>query len=159
MSPAKFSWLVHSMGVVLASLSPISSWVGLQIGYTKAVLESLGVSSVDGFVVVLRSIPFRFFPLFYLLLILVILVSRRDFGPMRESEQGSAGPQGQSTSLQSGVEGGSEGERAGITPKPGTPLRSSNALIPFTAVIMVTCVGMIFDGVSKIQEGGNQVPG
>ncbi|CAN0584118.1 unnamed protein product, partial [Ectocarpus sp. 12 AP-2014] len=32
-SPEKFAWLVHSVGVALASLSPISSWVGLQIGY------------------------------------------------------------------------------------------------------------------------------
>eukprot|EP00903_Cladosiphon_okamuranus_P005358 g5353.t1 len=167
-SPAKFAWLVHGMGVVLASLSPISSWVGLQIGYTKAVLDALGVSPpLDGFLVVLRSLPFRFFPLFYLLLIVMVLVSGRDLGPMAGAESSSgSGPAPQSpvadSQLQAdsegGEDGGGAGGGAGITPKAGTPLRSRNALIPFAAVIVVTFAGMILDGISKIEAGGNEVP-
>lgn len=145
------------MGVVLASLSPISSWVGLQIGYTKAVLGTLGISPpLDGFLVVLRSLPYRFFPLFYLLLILVILVSGRDFGAMRVSESRSQ----KSSSADQGGESGSSGaggDGGGISPKAGTPLRSCNAVVPFAVVIAVTFAGMLLDGIGKIEEGGNQV--
>ncbi|CAM9370968.1 unnamed protein product [Ectocarpus sp. 12 AP-2014] len=167
-SPEKFAWLVHSVGVALASLSPISSWVGLQIGYTAAVLDSLGVSPpLDGFLVVLRSLPFRFFPLFYLLLIIIVLVSGRDFGPMASSEDSgstdavSGDPNDESPASGSQLEGDSAaggGEGGGITPKAGTPLRSRNALVPFAAVIGVTFLGMILDGISKIEAGGNEVP-
>ena len=163
-SPAKFAWLVHSMGVVLASLSPISSWVGLQIGYTKAVLEALGISPpLDGFLVVLRSLPFRFFPLFYLLLILIVLVSGRDFGPMAGAESGNSGggsapaPESPAADSQLDADPAGSGDGAGITPKAGTPLRSRNALVPFAAVIFVTFAGMILDGISKIEAAGNQV--
>lgn len=157
-SPAKFAWLVHSTGVALASLSPISSWVGLQIGYTKAVLGTLGVSPpLDGFLVVLRSLPFRFFPLFYLLLILIVLVSNRDFGNMADSESagaGTAASESQSTAADDSEGGGGGG--GGIRPKAGTPLRSINAVFPFGAVIVVTSAGMILDGIGKIEADGNQ---
>eukprot|EP00904_Undaria_pinnatifida_P013206 jgi/Undpi1/9015/HiC_scaffold_26.g11475.m2 len=156
-SPAKFAWLVHSVGVALASLSPISSWVGLQIGYTKAVLDALGISPpLDGFLVVLRSLPYRFFPVFYLLLILIVLVSGRDFGPMASAED-CGGNTPATESKPEGEVGGGGGE-GGITPKAGTPLRSRNALIPFATVIAVTFAGMILDGISKIEAGGNEVP-
>lgn len=147
------------MGVVLASLSPISSWVGLQIGYTKAVLNALGLSPpLDGFLVVLRSLPYRFFPLLYLLLILLVLVSGKDFGPMANSENSSEVMDSETDSKGTeGEEGATEGGGGGIMPKAGTPLRSSNALVPFGAVIVVTFVGMLFDGISKIEAGGNQV--
>lgn len=157
------------MGVALASLSPISSWVGLQIGYTKAVLGDLGVSPpLDGFLVVLRSLPFRFFPLFYLLFIVMVLVSGRDFGPMASAESGSGassavasgGPAPPSPAADSQLEAdpaGGAGAGGGITPKAGTPLRSRNALVPFAAVIVVTFAGMILDGISKIEAAGNEV--
>ena len=157
-SPAKFAWLVHSVGVALASLSPISSWVGLQIGYTNAVLDALGISPpLDGFLVVLRSLPYRFFPVFYLLLILIVLVSGRDFGPMASAEDCGANPSETGSNSNEDGEGGGGGGEGGITPKAGTPLRSRNALIPFATVIAVTFAGMILDGISKIEAGGNEV--
>ena len=157
-SPAKFAWLVHSVGVALASLSPISSWVGLQIGYTNAVLDALGISPpLDGFLVVLRSLPYRFFPVFYLLLILIVLVSGRDFGPMASAEDCGANTSATGSNSNEDGEGGGGGGEGGITPKAGTPLRSRNALIPFATVIAVTFAGMILDGISKIEAGGNEV--
>ena len=35
--------LIHLMGVCLASLSPVSSWAGLQLGYVSASLKQLGL--------------------------------------------------------------------------------------------------------------------
>ncbi|CAM9153916.1 unnamed protein product, partial [Choristocarpus tenellus] len=166
-SQPKFAWLVHSIGVALASLSPISSWVGLQIGYTKAVLGTLGLSSsLDGFLVVLSSLPYRFFPLFYLLFVIIVVFTGRDFGPMGKAE-GAAAASVADASARGDLKGagssiavdGSEVEGGGgIGPKAGTPLRSRNAFIPFSVVIGVTFVGMILDGIERIEAGGNQVP-
>lgn len=158
-SPAKFAWLVHSLGVALASLSPISSWVGLQIGYTNAVLDALGISPpLDGFLVVLRSLPFRFFPLFYICLILIVLVSGRDFGQMAQSESsGASALSSESQRKEAGETAGTTGSGGGIMPKSSTPLRSTNALVPFAAVIAVTFGGMILDGIAKIEDAGNEV--
>lgn len=77
---------------------------------------------------------------------------------MADSENSGAGAVGSESQPneknQSGAEGGGGG---GITPKPGTPLRSMNALVPFGAVIAVTFSGMLLDGAAKIEAGGNQV--
>ena len=35
--------VTHTMGVVLASLSPVSSWIGLQLGYVAGVYKQLGL--------------------------------------------------------------------------------------------------------------------
>lgn len=139
--------------------------MGLQIGYTKAVLDALGiVPPLDGFLVVLRSLPFRFFPLFYLLLILLVLVSGRDFGPMASAESSGnsnapSAPNTDSPPSESQLEATVAGDEGGggITPKAGTPLRCRNALVPFATVIGVTFAGMILDGISKIDGAGNEV--
>ena len=39
---AKFAFVAHTVGVVIASMSPISSWVGMQIGFIGGVYEGLG---------------------------------------------------------------------------------------------------------------------
>lgn len=64
-SAAKFAFIAHIMGVVLASLAPLSSWVGVQIGYLAGAYAMLGpaFANTDPFVAFLSSIPYRFFPL------------------------------------------------------------------------------------------------
>lgn len=40
----RLALLIHTFGVVLASISPISSWAGLQIGYVASVLQTVGLT-------------------------------------------------------------------------------------------------------------------
>mmetsp|Transcript_54497 Transcript_54497/g.108186 ORF Transcript_54497/g.108186 Transcript_54497/m.108186 type:complete len:330 (+) Transcript_54497:138-1127(+) len=46
------------------------------------------------------------------------------------------------------------GETGALTPKPGTPLRAANALIPFGAIVAVTLFGMVADGKRALIAGG-----
>lgn len=38
----RLAFVIHNFGVILASISPVSSWAGLQIGYVAGVLKSIG---------------------------------------------------------------------------------------------------------------------
>ena len=69
------------MGVVLAALSPVSSWIGLQLGYVSGVYKQLGLTT-DPFVATMQTLPYRFFPLAMLLLIPLFLATDCDLGPI-----------------------------------------------------------------------------
>ncbi len=54
------AFVAHVMGTCLASLAPISSWVGLEIGYVSALYTQLGGkwASLDPFVGLMQvSVP------------------------------------------------------------------------------------------------------
>merc|ERR1711998_751095 len=58
-----------------------------------------------------------------------------------------------------GSEGGESGESesAPLDPKPGTPYRALNALIPFGTIVASTFVGMILDGRRSLLASGKAV--
>ena len=154
-SAAKFAFVTHSIGVCLASLSPISSWVGLQIGYIAAAYSQLGPTwaSADPFVGFIQTLRFRFFPLSMLSLVGAVCALDRDFGPMAESE-GKEEDSGEGNVATLGA-GGSQPEATTVTslaaagpldPKPETPRRAVNALVPFGIVVASSFAGMIVQG-------------
>ena len=81
--PERLALVIHTMGVVLAALSPVSSWIGLQLGYVSGVYKQLGLTT-DPFVATMRTLPYRFFPLAMAALIPILLVTKRDIGPMAD---------------------------------------------------------------------------
>lgn len=80
-APERLAMIVHTMGVVLASMSPISSWIGLQLGYVAGVYKQIG-SSADPFLQTMGTLPYRFFPCLMFIMIPLLLVMRKDLGPM-----------------------------------------------------------------------------
>jgi len=141
------------MGVGLASLSPVSSWIGLQIGNVAAVYKQVGLPT-DPFVATMRSIPYRFFPVLLLLLVPILLATGKDLGPMaryplptttaapaRKPARGGGG--GAAAEGDAGADGP-------LAPKPGVPYRAVNALLPFSTIAIGTFGGMLYDGAAKI---------
>lgn len=152
-SLAKFAFIAHVMGVVLASLAPLSSWVGIQIGYIAGAYEQLGAAALGGnadpFIGFLSTLRFRFFPLCLLMFLGISTVTGRDFGPMleaeREAEQGSA-------SELAVVDSEPQPEADGpLDPDPETPLRAVNALLPFGSVLAASFAGMVLQGLGVIK--------
>ncbi len=101
-SRAKLAYIVDSTAAPVASLAPIGTWIGAEIGYIddglKAVKASAtaaqpvpefieGVSAYHAF---LASIGYRFYAIFALALVLIIALARRDFGPMKRAEREAA---------------------------------------------------------------------
>ena len=61
------------------AVAPLSSWVGVQIGYLAGAYSSLGpaFAGTDPFVAFLSSIPYRFFPLSMLAFVVGAVVTVR----------------------------------------------------------------------------------
>lgn len=150
--PERLGLIVHVMGVALTSLSPVSSWIGLQIGNVAAVYKQLGLPN-DPFVATMRSIPYRFLPLLLLVLVPILLASGRDIGPMADYPLPSRAPERTSpegVAATSAVDADT-GDTGPLVPKPGTQYRAVNALLPFSTIALGTFGGMIYDGVVKIR--------
>jgi Na+/H+ antiporter NhaC len=94
-SRAKLAYIVDSTAAPIASIALIGTWLGAELGYIQEGLDAAadsaggmpeflrGVGNWDAF---LFSIPYRFYAIFALLMVLLIALTRRDFGPMRRAE-------------------------------------------------------------------------
>lgn len=81
-SRAKLAYLVDSTAAPVAGLSPISTWVVSEISYVAAGLALAAATDVSAFALFMASMPYRFYAIFALVMVVTIAVSDRDFGPM-----------------------------------------------------------------------------
>lgn len=98
LSRAKLAYIVDSTAAPVASLALIGTWVGAEIGYIQQGLDQVtqeGVPAalttgtgeiVSGMQVFINSLPYRFYPIFAIVLVFLIALTGRDFGPMKRSE-------------------------------------------------------------------------
>lgn len=87
-SREKLAYLVDSTAAPVAGLALVSTWVAVEIDYVREGLDTLGpqanLAAIDLFV---ASIPYRFYVLGALLMIPLIAITGRDFGPMLNAER------------------------------------------------------------------------
>ena len=94
-SREKIAFVVDATAAPVASLNPVSSWIGFEIGLIQAEIDKIVAREgkedlaivTSGFEAFLKSIKYRYYPIFMILLVLVLTVSGRDFGPMLIAER------------------------------------------------------------------------
>ena len=103
LSRAKLAYIVDSTAAPVASLALIGTWIGAEIGYIQGGIDSVTASGVpaflevapgqalDGMQAFLGSLPYRFYPILALVLVFLICLTGRDFGPMKSSEARALG--------------------------------------------------------------------
>ncbi len=88
-SREKLAYIVDSTAAPVASVSPISTWIGYEIGLIGAAFAAIGLDW-SPYTAFLASIPYRFYPLLALVLGFTIAATRKDLGPMHKAEQRAA---------------------------------------------------------------------
>ncbi len=92
-SREKLSYIVDSTAAPVTSMALISTWVGHELGLIKIAfdnlgpeaLTSLGISS-NVYTVFVQTIPYRFYSILALFMVLFIILKAKDFGPMYDAE-------------------------------------------------------------------------
>lgn len=83
-SREKFSYIIDSTAAPVSAILFVTSWVGYEVGLIG---DSLGNwATMTPYMYFLQSIPFRFYTLMALVLMLIIILWRRDYGPMLTAE-------------------------------------------------------------------------
>ncbi len=88
-SRAKLAYIIDSTAAPICVIAPVSSWVITIISQIRASdgFASLGVGEMSFF---LMLIPYNIYALLALLMVVVVAVSGRDYGPMAASERRAA---------------------------------------------------------------------
>ena len=77
-SREKLAYIIDATAAPVCIIAPVSSW---------AVAVASEVSDNDGFHIFLSTIPYNFYALMTILMVFIIAVTGRDFGPMKRAEE------------------------------------------------------------------------
>ncbi|MCK4340602.1 MAG: Na+/H+ antiporter NhaC family protein [Phycisphaerae bacterium] len=94
-SRAKLAYIVDSTAAPVASIALVGTWIGAEIGYIQDGLDQLAdrpafLAEVGGYQAFVNSIPYRFYAILALVMVLLVGLLNRDFGPMRKAENEAA---------------------------------------------------------------------
>ena len=83
-SRAKLAYLIDSTAAPICIIAPVSSWAAAVSGsLTEAEIGEMGMNGFDAF---LQSIPYNFYALFSIVMVICIVLLKLDFGPMKRHE-------------------------------------------------------------------------
>lgn len=151
-SREKLAYLVDSTAAPVAGLALVSTWVAVELSAVQEGLKEITTKSeVEAFGVFVASIPYRFYILFALLFVPMVAVLNRDFWPMTKAErkalEGDSHPSQTDTSP--------EDETA---PKPATPGRWYNALIPIGVTVGLILYLIYLTGLKSLSNEPGEAP-
>lgn len=163
-SREKLAYIVDSTAAPVAAIVFVSTWVGFEIsligdGMAAAALQpgltpdvQAALANANPFTVFIHSIPYLFYPLLALFMVLLVAVTQRDFGPMATAEARAARGEGlyrADAMLMADTSGGA------MEPKSGVPHRWYNAAVPVLTVIVVVLLGLYLEGRANLGGSGS----
>ena len=150
-SREKLAYIVDSTAAPIATIALVTTWIGYQVSLIGDAITHLDGLSMSAYSIFLNSILYSFYPFMAMLLVVLVITTGREFGPMLKAERrarttGVTAPPVKSTVGQD--------DEAALAMKPGLPPRAINALLP-VAVMAVSILGGLYitgegDTVSEI---------
>ncbi|MFC3039836.1 Na+/H+ antiporter NhaC family protein [Virgibacillus xinjiangensis] len=140
-SREKLAYVIDSTASPIATIGPVSDWIGFQVSLVAAAFASMSLVGVEPYFAFLQSIPWNFYAILCLLAVPMIIAGK-DFGPMAKAEHrahttGKLIPDG-STPLSS------------VDQDLGEPHKREgsvwNFILPLVALISVSIWGLWFSG-------------
>ena len=129
-SRAKLAYLIDATAAPVCIIAPISSWAAAVTGF---------VEGADGFSLFIRAIPYNFYALLTIVMMLVLVISKAEYGPMRQHELNAL--KGDLHSTPAGAADKFDDDVAG-NPK-GKVL---DLILPVASLIVCCIIGMIYTG-------------
>ena len=85
-SREKLAYIVDSTSAPIASIAFITTWIGAELSYINEGISNLGINQ-SAYQVFLNSLSYSFYPVFTLFFVLMLIIKKRDFGPMLKIEK------------------------------------------------------------------------
>lgn len=130
-SRAKLSYIIDSTAAPVCIIAPISSWAAAVAGFAR------GAGAENGISLFVQAIPYNFYALLTILMMIVLAVTKFDYGPMKLHENNAINNDDLFTT----------GERVDSDDIEANPKGKVLDLVLPIAVLIVCCViGMIYSG-------------
>lgn len=129
-SRAKLAYIIDSTAAPVCIIAPIFSWAAAVTGF---------VEGEDGFSLFIQAIPYNFYALLTILMIIILAVSSIDYGPMAKHEKNAA-------------------EKGDLFTTPGRPYANVEGvssigrgtvidlILPIICLIVCCVIGMLYTG-------------
>ena len=142
-SRAKLAYVIDSTAAPVCMIAPVSSWAAAVSGYVNS-------DSVSGIQMFIRQIPWNYYCLLTLLMIVVISVLNIDYGPMLTHEYNAQVKNDLFTTSERPFAGADDYET-------GSKGKSSvlDLLLPVVVLIVTCIIGLIYTGGFFDTESGN----
>lgn len=141
-SREKLAYIVDSTAAPVASLVPLTTWIGFEVGLIAAAFADIG-APYNAYGTFIATIPYRFYPILALFFGFAVAASGRDFGPMLRAER-RARRTGEV--LDPDAVPLADFSSQLLTPPAGKPHRAINAIAPILMVVVVTIAGLYLTG-------------
>ncbi len=141
-SREKLAYIVDSTAAPVAGISLLSTWTAFLVSVYAPQLPEVGIGDA-GYAIFLETLPYRFYCLFTLLLVCLLALSGRDFGPMARAEV-RARTTGQL--IREGGRAPVSNTLARIEPAAGMPLDWRLAAAPIGVTLLVILGRIFADG-------------
>ena len=129
-SRAKLSYLIDATAAPVCIIAPISSWAAAVAGFAK------GSGAKSGMSLFISAIPFNFYALLTIAMMIFLSVSKFDFGPMKKHEDNAKNGDIFTTKIEKTVEQMSQNEKG----------RVCDLVVPVIVLIIACVFGMIYSG-------------
>ena len=134
-SRAKLAYLIDSTAAPVCIIAPISSWAAAVAGFAQ------GEGPMSGISLFIKAIPFNFYALLTLVMMVLLATTKFDFGPMKKHEKNAMEKGDLFTS------GGEEFMDSLTEDKDANPKGKVIDLVLPVAFLVIACViGMIYSG-------------
>ncbi|MCR5149875.1 MAG: Na+/H+ antiporter NhaC family protein [Clostridiales bacterium] len=130
-SRAKLAYLIDATAAPVCIIAPISSWAAAVAGFAKSAGAENGIS------LFIKAIPYNFYALFTIVMMIMLAIAKADFGPMSRHEK-NAEEKGDlfTTGTRKAVEEMQVNEKG----------RVIDLIIPVIVLIICCVIGMIYSG-------------
>ena len=128
-SRAKLAYLIDATAAPICIIAPISSWAAAVTGF---------VEGEDGFSLFLRAIPYNFYALLTIAMMIGLAVMKTDFGPMLKHERNAL--KGDLFTTEDRPYVNEEGQTR------NTKGKVIDLIIPIVSLIVCCVIGMIYTG-------------
>lgn len=147
-SREKLSYILDSTSAPKCILIPLNAWGAFVIG----LLATQGVENPVR--VLVSSMPFNFYAILALLIVLITVLTEKDLGPMKKAEHRV---RVENKLLRDGAEPLISTEVVQMEAKEGVPPRALNMILPVVTMVAMMPVVLLITGKGNLMEGSGSV--
>ncbi|MBE9467537.1 MAG: Na+/H+ antiporter NhaC family protein [Bacteroidetes bacterium] len=85
-SREKLSYIVDATAAPVAALALVTTWIGIELSYIQDGISSIGIND-SAYGVFISSLNTRFYPIYTIIFMFILIVTKKDFGPMLKAER------------------------------------------------------------------------
>jgi len=134
-SRAKLAYIIDATAAPVCMIAPVSSWAAAVSGYVSS-------DSVNGFELFVKQIPYNYYCLLTLIMIIVISVLNLDYGPMFEHEYNAQVKNDLFTTPERPFAGADDYEK----PVGDKKTSVADLFVPVVVLIVICVIAMIYSG-------------